>query len=323
MIERTVSEDAAGQRLDKFLRRVLPDVPASHLYKLLRTRQVRVNGRRARGEALLAAGDVVRVRGDPDALLRAPEAARRPPPLDAFRAAILYEDRDLLACDKPAGLAVHPGSGIEGATLVDLARAHLPKAPEGEFQPSPGHRLDRDTSGVVLVAKNRRTMVGLAAAFEAGTVKKRYLAVVKGRLSPPSGTIDLPLAEHQQTRRSREALGVNLQPAITHYRTLAAGPLVSLLECRIETGRTHQIRRHLQAVGHPVAGDRRYGDFPFNRRLRAEAGLARMALHAAELELRHPVTGHPVRLTAPLPESLAGPLARLGLAAPGPTAEAD
>ncbi len=314
MIEFTISADSAGQRLDKALRRLLPEVPLSHLYKLLRTRRVRVNGARAWGETILAEGDRVVVRGDRTALLVARPIAPRPPPLDDFRAAILYEDEHLLAFDKPAGLAVHPGSGLVGATLVDLARAYLPPAAAGEFAPSPAHRLDRDTSGIVLVAKTRRGMVGLAHAFEEGAVEKRYLALVKGRLVPATGSIELPLAEHQQTRRSREALGVRFQPAVTRYRTLAAVPLASLLTCRIETGRTHQIRRHLAASGHPVAGDRRYGDFPFNRQLKAETGLARMFLHAAALRLSHPMTGRPLAFASPLPGALAAVLERLGLA---------
>jgi 23S rRNA pseudouridine955/2504/2580 synthase len=315
MIEKVVSEDQGNQRLDKFLRRALPTVPASHLFKLLRTRQVRVNGKRCQGDAIVKAGDQILIRGDPAALLAPRESAPPKPPLDAFRAAILYEDEQLLACNKPAGLAVHPGSGIEGATLVDLARAYVGETPEGEFAPSPGHRLDRDTSGVVLVAKTRRCMVRLAEQFTAGEVRKRYLALIKGRFSPPDGTLDLPLAEHQQTRRSREVRGVNLQEAVTHYRTLAAGPLVSLVECRIETGRTHQIRRHLESAGHPVAGDRRYGDFPFNRQLKAQGGLKRMFLHAEALELAHPTTGKPLRFEAPLPPELQDALARLGVSA--------
>jgi 23S rRNA pseudouridine955/2504/2580 synthase len=316
MIEKIVSEDAGGQRLDKFLRRVLPTVPASHLFKLLRTRQVRVNGKRMQGDALLKAGDQILIRGDPDALLAPREPTPTKPPLDDFRASILYEDEHLIAVNKPAGLAVHPGSGIEGATLVDLARAYVGTTPEGEFAPSPGHRLDRDTSGVVLIAKTRRCMVRFAELFAAGEVKKRYLALVKGQLTPPQGTLDLPLAEHQQTRRSRESRGVNLQEAITHYETVSASSLVSLLECRIETGRTHQIRRHLEAAGHPIAGDRRYGDFPFNRQLKAQSGLKRMFLHAQTLELAHPLMEKLLRFEAPLPQELVDALQQLGLAAP-------
>ena len=318
MIERIVSEDAAGQRLDKFLRRVLEAVPLSHIYKLLRTRKVRVNGRRAEGATLLALGDRITVRGDPDELLapRAPTLAA----LDttAFKSAILYEDDQLLACDKPAGLAVHPGSGLTGATLVDLARAYLGPTPDGEFAPSPGHRLDRETSGVVLVARTRRCMVRLTELFTAGEVKKSYLALVKGRFSNPAGTIDIALAEHQQTQRSREEHGVRFQPAVTHYRTIGTGKEVSLLDCRIETGRTHQIRRHFAAADHPVVGDRKHGDFPFNRRLRAEVGLDRMFLHARRLEIVHPTRGTPLRFEAPLAPELCAALERLGIPQPGP-----
>ncbi len=323
MIERSVSEDGAGQRLDKFLRRLLADVPLSHLYKLLRTRQVRVNGRRAKGDLVLAEGDRVVVRGDPEALLAKRPEARPPPDSAAFRARILHEDELLLAWDKPSGVAVHPGSGIDEPTLVDLARAYLPVAPDGEFQPSPAHRLDRETSGVVLVAKSRRAMVRLTEIFTEGLAEKRYIALAKGRLSHPEGTIDLPLAEHEQSRASKEARGVKLQAALTHYRTLAAGLQVTLLECRIETGRTHQIRRHLAAIGHPVVGDKRHGDFAFNRQIRAQAGLRRMFLHAASLSLPHPGTGRILRLRSPLPPDLAEPLARLGVASPKDLHQAD
>ena len=319
MIERRISADQAGQRLDKFLKRCLPTVPVSHLYKLVRTRKVRVNGRRAGEETLLAEGDLVTIRGDEQKLLApaTPEGLRRSsftrlPPLH-----VLHEDPDLLAVDKPAGLAVHPGSGISGATLVELARAHVERqqgpAPTGDFLASPGHRLDRDTSGVVLVAKSRRCMVRLTELFTAGRVKKRYLALVKGRFSSLQGTIDLPLAEHEQTSLSRARHGVKLQSAITHYQVVASGKQASLLVCRIETGRTHQIRRHLAAIGHPVLGDRRHGDFNLNRQLKSEAGLDRMFLHAERLELQHPTRATPLVLEASLPEELVEVLLRLGI----------
>jgi 23S rRNA pseudouridine955/2504/2580 synthase len=281
---------------------------------------VRVNGRRARGETLLQAGDRVTVRGDEAALLQPVASSRRKPGPVALEAAeplrVLFEDEDLLVCDKPAGLAVHPGSGITGATLVDLVRAHVGPAAAGAFPASPGHRLDRDTSGVVLVAKSRRCMVRLTEIFTAGDARKVYLALAKGRFSEPSATIDLPLAEHQQTQKSRAAHGVKLQPAVTRYQVLESTEEVSLLSCRIDTGRTHQIRRHLAAVGHPVVGDRRHGDFPFNRRLRAQAGLRRMFLHAWRLELAHPITAKPLRFAAPLPDELLLVLDRLSLAHP-------
>lgn len=308
MLARTVSADQGGQRLDKYLRRLLPNVPTSHIYKMIRTRKVRLNGKRAYGETLLTAGDEVTVRADEERLLAAPsETALRPGrPLN-----VLYEDDHLMAVDKPSGLAVHPGSGIVGATLVELSRAHTGLRPQGEFQTSPAHRLDRDTSGVVLVAKSRRAMVRLTEMFTAGEVKKEYLALVKGRFSGDRGTVDLPLAEHEQTAKSRDERGVKLQLAVTHYRVIGAGRQVSLLSCSIETGRTHQIRRHLAAIGHPVVGDRRHGDFALNRKLKAEAGLTRLFLHACRLAFSHPVSGKALKLESRLPLDLQEVLRRL------------
>ncbi len=318
MIERKIGEDAAGQRLDKYVRKLLRDVPLSHIYKMFRTKKVRLNGARGKGEELLKAGDVVTVRGDEEQLLaERTGGAPRPPPRAKEPLKVLYQDEYLMAVDKPAGMAVHPGSGIEDGTLVDEVRAMLgPHAVRNEFAPSPAHRLDRDTSGVILVAKRRQAMVKLTEIFTAGTARKAYLVLAKGSFVDGRGTIDLPLSEHEQTAKSKSQRGVNMQEAITHYRVLAKGPGVSLLECTIETGRTHQIRRHLVAMGHPVAGDKRYGDFPFNRELKAKFGLKRMFLHARRLAVAHPITGKPLALEAPLPAELVDALEKMGIALP-------
>ena len=313
-----VSADAAGQRLDKFLRRALKDVPLSHIYKLLRTRRVRVNGARGRGEQLLVEGDAVVVRGDEERLLRPAKGTGTAGVAVEF--GVLFEDEHLLAVDKPAGLAAHPGTGISGATLVEQARAylHVPDdlAPT-EFRPSPAHRLDRETSGVVLVAKTRRCMVRLTEIFTSGEgVTKTYLALAKGKMPRAEGTIDLPLSEHEQTARSKARRGVKYQEATTHYRVVSSMREASLLQLRIETGRTHQIRRHLQSAGHPVAGDPRYGDFPFNRTARVRWGLRRMFLHAWRLHLPHPFSGSTLRLEAPPPQELLAVLDRMNLAPP-------
>lgn len=319
MIELTVSPDAAGQRLDKYLRRALREVPLSHVYKMLRTRKVRVNGTRGRAEQILVGGDRVVIRGDSERLLAAPRAAGGEVVETTFR--VLFEDDQLLAVDKPAGLAAHPGTGISGATLVEEARAYLKvpgDLPPGEFRPSPAHRLDRDTSGIVLVAKTRQAMVHLTKLFTEGEkTRKTYLALAKGKLSRPEGVIDLPLSEHEQTAKSRTARGVNFQEALTRYRALSSMKEATLLSLRIETGRTHQIRRHLEAIGHPVVGDRRYGDFPFNRLAKTRWGLRRMFLHAWKLELPHPENAEWLRLEAPLPAELEAVLSRMNLASPG------
>ena len=318
MLSFNVSADAAGQRLDKLVRKALKDVPLSHVYKMFRTRKIRVNGARGKPEQIVQAGDAVMIRGDEERLLAraTPDAGGR----TAVTFGVLHEDEHVLAVDKPAGLAAHPGTGIEGATLVEMARAHLrtpADLPPTEFKPSPAHRLDRETSGVVLVAKTRKAMVRLTELFTAGDgVRKTYLALVKGKMPREQGTIDLALSEHEQTARSKAARGVNMQEAVTRWRVLSSNKDASLLAVSIETGRTHQIRRHLEAVGHPVAGDRRYGDFPWNRGARARWGLRRMFLHAWRLELPHPATDAPLRLEAPLPAELDDVLSRANLAGP-------
>ncbi len=223
-----VSPDAAGQRLDKFLRRRLEDLPLSHLYKLVRTKKVRVNGARAEVAQLLQPGDEITV--------HVLQANRPPPPKppEAFRQdfKVLYEDEHILAVDKPVGLAIHPGSGITGETLVDQVRGYLARqglvTPEGEFKPSPAHRLDRETSGVVVVAKTRQAMVRLTEIFTKGEADKTYLALAKGRFQRETGSIELRLAERQQTFASKQQRGVNLQSAVTHWRRLAGGPEATL-----------------------------------------------------------------------------------------------
>jgi 23S rRNA pseudouridine955/2504/2580 synthase len=323
MIEKKVSEDAAGQRLDKYVRKLLPNVPKSHVYKMFRTRKVRLNSRRGQVDDLLEEGDEVTIRGTADALLGArvqpqgDERPRRLPPRAPVSLCILFEDEHVLALDKPAGMAAHPGSGIESGTVVDEVRAYLgKKAVRNEFAASPAHRLDRDTSGVILVAKSRRAMVRFTEMFTAGQADKEYLALAKGHFPRPVGVIDLPLPEHQQTAKSRQERGVHMQEAVTRYLVLAKGQWVSLLACTIETGRTHQIRRHLAAIGHPVAGDRRHGDFSFNRELRAKYGMKRMFLHARRIRFDHPIDGRSVTVEAPLCPELAAALKKMGIANP-------
>jgi len=321
VITLTVSADAAGQRLDKYVRKALRDVPLSHVYKMFRTRKIRVNGARGKAEQLLQAGDAVVIRGDEERLLKPEEAsAGKAPRAAKVTFGVLHEDADLLVVDKPAGLAAHPGTGIEGATLVEMARTHL-KTPAtvqpGEFKPSPAHRLDRDTSGIVIVARTRRAMVKLMEIFTEGDeLAKTYLTLVKGKMPREVGTLDEPLSEHEQTARSKDRRGTNFQEAITRWKVISSMKEASLLEVRIETGRTHQIRRHLEGAGHPVAGDKRYGDFNYNRTLKQRWGLSRMFLHAWRLELPHPITGVRLKLEAPLPKELVEVLGRANLAAP-------
>jgi 23S rRNA pseudouridine955/2504/2580 synthase len=313
-LEYRISTDGAGQRLDKFVRKLLPELSLSAVYKLIRTKKVRVNGARAEENQLLAAGDLVTIR-EQAVRSKGPAEPSKPPAPLARTFKILHEDGHILVCAKPAGLAIHPGTGITGATLVDEVRAYLGEVPEGEFKPAPAHRLDRETSGVVIVAKTRQAIVRLSEVFTESEARKVYLALVQGRLDA-EGEIDLPLAEHQQTAASKDERGVNMQRAFTRYRRLGQAPEAALVEVEIETGRTHQIRRHFAAIGHPVAGDAKYGDFPFNRRLKAEVGLRRMFLHAARIGLAHPVTGQAMTFRAPVPPELAEVLDALQIPLP-------
>jgi 23S rRNA pseudouridine955/2504/2580 synthase len=315
MIEIRVDEDNAGIRLDKFLRKKLAQVPASHLFKMIRTKKVRVNGKRAQPEQLLQKGDLLAVRGKEEQLLSRPPPKPRTAPKSQLP--VLLEDEWMMAVEKPSGMAVHAGSGIVGETVVDWVRAYLgPKAIRNDFAASPAHRLDRETSGAMLVAKRRPAMVHFTDAFTRGLCKKRYWALVKGKMPKPSGTIDLPLAEHQQTALSKAQRGVNMQPAITRYRVLGQNSECALLECQLETGRTHQIRRHLASLGHPLAGDRRYGDFAFNRLAKSRWGLSRLFLHAHRIEFPHPEGGQKVRVDSALPKELVQVLSLCAIAPP-------
>ncbi len=317
MIEFRIDSDHAGVRLDKVLRQRLPAVPASHLFKMIRTKKVRVNGKRAQVDQPLALDDVVSIRGTEERLLGAAGATERPSPVDPSRLKVLFEDDWMMVVDKPSGMAVHTGSGITGGTLVDYVRAYLgARAVRNGFAASPAHRLDRDTSGDILVAIRRPAMVHFTEVFTLGRATKRYLVLVKGRMPRPSGRIELPLSEHQQTAASKARRGVNLQQAVTLWQVVHQGGDAALLACTIETGRTHQIRRHLAALGHPVAGDRKYGDFAFNRDAKARWGLKRLFLHAGSIQFPHPEDARVLRFEAPLPPELRDVLGRAGMAAP-------
>ena len=214
--------------------------------------------------------------------------------------AILYEDADLIVLNKPAGLVVHPAPGHAADTLVNalLHRCADLQGIGGELRPGIVHRLDKDTSGVLVVAKNEAAVAALVAQFSSHSVRKEYLALVWGALKKPSGTVELPVGRHP-VHRQKMAVTEKGRAAVTHYETLAAGPLATLLRVRIETGRTHQIRVHLAHLGHPVVGDTTYG--------RARHGLPeglsipRQMLHAHVLEIVHPRDGRPLAFTAPPP----------------------
>ena len=307
--EMHIDADGAGQRIDNFLRSTLKGVPRSHIYRILRRGEVRVNRARIRQYYRLRGGDTVRI--PPLRRAReAPEPLPAPRLLEMLERAIVYEDAELLALDKPAGVAVHGGSGLRLGVIEGLRCLR----PELRFLDL-AHRLDRDTSGLLLAAKRRRTLSELHHAFRAGRVDKRYWVLVKGRFDR-ARIVDRPLAKG--VSRSGERV-VEVSPegraSMTDFLPVAWGAHCSLLEARPRTGRTHQIRVHAAAAGHPVGGDPRYGDRDFNRDLRS-AGLQRMFLHAHALRFRGRVAGRRLVFEAPLGAELRRVLDLLGLEAP-------
>jgi len=307
-----VGEAGAGQRVDNFLLKVLKGVPKSHVYRILRSGEVRVNRKRVGPDARLELGDELRIPP-----IRTAEATSGKPVARPIKLAVLYEDDALIAVDKPAGLAVHGGSGIAFG-LIEQLRATRPDAKFLELV----HRLDRDTSGVLLVAKKRAALVALHAALREGGVDKRYQVAVKGKWRDAKRTVDLPLTKfltgegERRVRVERATGAVGQQARTVFYKRKVwadADPPVSLLEAELHTGRTHQIRVHLTHLGFPLAGDDKYGDFAWNRLL-AKQGLKRMFLHAWRLRLAHPIDGRPLAFEAALPKDLAAWLARLDAA---------
>ncbi|HBK46384.1 MAG TPA: 23S rRNA pseudouridine(955/2504/2580) synthase [Xanthomonadaceae bacterium] len=306
-----VPEDRSGQRLDNFLLGQLKGAPRSLIYKIVRSGQVRVNGGRAKAERKLEGGDEVRI--PPVRLTEEGEKAAPPASfLAKMEAAIVYEDARLLALNKPSGVASHGGSGISHGAIETL-RALRPNQ-NLELV----HRLDRDTSGLLIVAKKRSALTELQALMREGDgdegrgIAKRYLTLLVGRMPDGVMTVDAPL--HIGLRQGGERhVQVNAggKPSVSHFRVLERRGGHSYCEVRIETGRTHQIRVHARHIGHAVAGDDKYGEPEVNKRLRDQAGLRRLFLHAASLEFALDGGKTPYVLNAPLAPELAEVLDRL------------
>jgi 23S rRNA pseudouridine955/2504/2580 synthase len=293
-----ISAEQAGQRIDNFLLRVLKGVPKSRIYRLLRKGEVRVNKGRIGPEYRLASGDQVRIPP-----VRVAESGAVIPPsggvLQRLGAAVIYEDERLLVLDKPSGMAVHGGSGLDYGVIEGL-RALRPQAPFLELV----HRLDRETSGCLMVAKKRSELRMLHELLRGGGVQKRYLLLAMGDWRHGPWQVDAPLRKNQLSGGER-IVRVDSQgkPALTRFRCLQAYPGASLMEAELETGRTHQIRVHAAHTGHPLAGDEKYGDPAFNRRLR-DVGLRRLFLHAHYLAFRDPERDRSIEVSAPLSEDL-------------------
>jgi 23S rRNA pseudouridine955/2504/2580 synthase len=301
-----VGERGAGQRLDNFLGKILTDVPRSHVFRVIRKGEVRVNGKRAKPEMRLQASDIVRV---PPVRVGAAAPPRRAPPamVAGVTGAIVFEDPRLLVIDKPSGIAVHGGSGVSFGVIEALRAAR----PDEELELA--HRLDRETSGVLLVARKASALRTLHALLREGRVEKRYLALVKGKWELGRKRIDVPLRTDTRVggERTVKADASGKEAASVFKPVQFFGKRATLVEVELETGRTHQIRVHAAHAGYPLAGDEKYGDEEFNEKMK-EIGLGRMFLHAHQVSFTWPETGNDFSVNAPLPAELASVIDKLG-----------
>ncbi|WP_019140862.1 RluA family pseudouridine synthase [Noviherbaspirillum massiliense] len=290
----TISEEEAEQRIDNFLLRICKGVPKSHIYRVLRSGEVRVNKGRVDQTYRLKGGDVVRIPP-----IRIAEKAAQIVPGSEF--SVLFEDNYLLIIDKPAGVAVHGGSGVSYGVIEQL-RAARPQAKFLELI----HRLDRETSGILMLAKKRSALTNLHEQIRAGRLDKRYLTLVHGDWQNPRQHIKLPLFKYLTADGERRVrVQADGLPSHTVFNLIRRYGSFVLLEAELKTGRTHQIRVHLASSGFPIVGDEKYGDFGLNRALQKPDGtriaLKRMFLHAHSITFLHPETEQPVNIKAPLP----------------------
>ena len=291
-VTRRVPEILAGSRLDRALAQMFPEHSRNRLQKWLREGWVRLNSRAAKPKQKIWGGERVEIRPRPDPADMAHRAERMA--LD-----VIHEDDDILVINKPAGLVVHPGSGNWRGTLLNALLHHCAKL---STLPRAGivHRLDKDTSGLLVVAKTLRAQTDLVRQLQTRTVKREYLAVVRGRVAA-GGEVSAPVGRDPHNR-VRMAVVQTGRPALTRYKVARRFADATLLECSLATGRTHQIRVHMQALGHPLLGDPVYG----GRRFRSQSpAIGRQALHAARLEFVHPVSGVRMRFVAPPPKDFA------------------
>ena len=294
-----IDDEEQGQRLDNFLIRRCKGVPKSHIYRILRSGEVRVNSRRVDATYRLCAGDNLRI--PPIRIAERPKSEVDEAAKQRVDLPILFEDEAMLVIDKPEGIAVHGGSGVSFGVIEALRR----QRPQAKFLEL-AHRLDRETSGILLVGKKRLALTALHDMFrEHGAgADKRYLVLVKGRWMNNTQHVKLPLLKYL-TENGERRVSVDAQGKASHtvFRLLARWPEMSLLEAQLNTGRTHQIRVHLAHLGFPILGDEKYGDFSLNKDLKRD-GLKRMALHAWRMAFRHPLTSGLMECVSPLPDGI-------------------
>ena len=305
-----ISEEEAGQRLDNFLIRHCKGVPKSHIYRILRSGEVRVNSGRVDATYRLCMDDKVRI--PPIRIAERPQNEVDEVAKERVDLPIIYEDEAMLVIDKPEGIAVHGGSGVSFGVIEALRR----QRPQAKFLEL-AHRLDRETSGVLLVGKKRLALTALHDMMREGRIEKRYLTLVPGRWSNPLQHVKAPLYKYLTPGGERRVrVSEDGKPAHSIVRLLKRWRDYSLLEVELKTGRTHQIRVHLTHLGFPLCGDDKYGDFALNKRLEGE-GLKRMFLHAARLRFAHPLTGEAMSFEAALPDELQSFIDALGVAEKG------
>jgi len=318
-----VDVDMQGTRVDRLLAEQFPHITRSRFQKLLRDGQVTARGRKVRSAYRVLLGDEIRIRvPDPTPLDLVPENI-------ALR--IVYQDDALLVVDKPPGLVVHPAAGNATGTLVHALLFHVPGLAGGAaWRPGIVHRLDKDTSGLLVVARNESAHAALADALRARLVRRSYVAIVWGQVGSEAGTIEAAIGRSPSDRKRMAVVTRGGKQATTRYRVRERLAAVTVLDVALATGRTHQIRVHMAHIGHPVFGDPTYGGrnsrlTPLTGGLRVHARraldrLPRQALHAARLVFQHPVTGVELRFEAPLPEDFIAALALLREAVPGNSA---
>jgi len=297
----TVDAGHAGQRLDNFLLGVLKGVPRTHVYRLLRKGEVRVNKGRSRPDYRLEEGDIVRippVRQGSGAGREVTTRAVASGKFDWLEGRVLFEDEHLLVLDKPAGLAVHGGSGVS-VGLIEALRALRPQNPYLEL----AHRLDRETSGCLIVAKSRRALLGVHEMLREGGLDKYYTALVSGPWSGGLRTVDAALETQRPGGQRHVAVEETGKESASEFRPVERFREFALVEVHLLTGRMHQARVHAAHIEHPIVGDEKYGNRDLNARGRA-LGLNRLFLHAHRIEFRHPLNGQKMKITAPLPEEL-------------------
>ena len=299
-----IDESGEAQRIDNFLFKNLKGVPKSHIYRILRG-EVRVNKKRVDQTYRLKLGDLLRIPPIRVAEKHEPEQAHIP----AVEFPIIYEDDALVVVNKPSGVAVHGGSGVSFGVIEQMRRAR----PQAKFLELV-HRLDRETSGVLLLAKKRSALTAMHEIMREGNSDKRYYALVLGQWKNVKQHVKLPLHKFDTPQgEKRVMVREDGQASHTIFTLLKSWPEFSLLEAQLKTGRTHQIRVHLSHLGFPIAGDDKYGDFARNKAL-IKQGLRRMFLHAHSIAFAHPLTGEPMHLTAPLPKELESFIAKLDAA---------